>query len=246
MPSLDLTLVAARRPDLLEATLASFAERVFVHLPPTRVLVNLDPIFGDEADHRATLEVVRARFPDAMIFEPETPGFGAAVKRLWAATTGDYVFHLEDDWVALRDLGEEVLAHFADPCIRQVSFHTADQNRDIARKGHLHRRKDYWRVLGLKVPTFRSFPKFTTSPSILKGDFARAAAALMDPARDPEKQFYSDVNLPLEDLARPFDNYIFSPEAKPVIRDTGREWRDARQIRKTITNATSVWEKADG
>ncbi len=126
----------------------------------------------------------------------------------------------------------------------QVSFHTADQNWDIRRKGHFHQRNEYGRLLGIKIPLFRTFPKFTTSPSILRGTFARRCAEMMDLSRDPEKQFYSGVNPALEGYVAGYRNYIFSPERKPVIRDMGREWREQRNIRKVIANATSIWEKA--
>lgn len=241
MVSLDLCIVSTRRPELLAVTLDSFSQRVFSRLPPERVFVNLDPIFGSEEDHAAVLSIVRQRFPDATVFEPETPGFGAAVKRLWLATKADYVFHLEDDWVSLQDLGDEVFQPFDDARVQQVSFHTADQNWDVREKGHIHAKREYFRPFGVKLPLYRTVPKFTTSPSILKGNFARSAAALMNPAHDPEKQFYSAVNVELEKLARPFKNFIFSPEGIPVIKDIGREWREAQGIRKVIMNATSTW-----
>ncbi|MDR6815862.1 hypothetical protein J2X76_001016 [Neorhizobium sp. 2083] len=189
------------------------------------------------------MRVVESYLPSASFFRPGQPGFGAAVKRLWSNTRSDYVFHLEDDWVALTELGEEIFSPFSDPRVMQVSFHTADQNWDIAKHGHIHERNEYARFLGIKIPLFRTFPKFTTSPSILRGSFARQAASLMDEARDPEKQFYSGVNAKLEELAAPHKNYIFSPRQTPVIRDTGREWRDNRKIKKVIENTTSYWIK---
>ncbi|OOG67930.1 hypothetical protein B0E45_20470 [Sinorhizobium sp. A49] len=204
--------------------------------------LNLDPVFGSPEDHAACIQIVRDHFPDAVIFEPEQPGFCAAVARVWSASTSEYVFHLEDDWISLREMGQELLEPFADPSIMQVSFHTADQNWDIARKGHFHQRNEYARLLGIKIPLFRTFPKFTTSPSILRGNFARHCAGLMDLTRDPEKQFYSGVNPAMEAYVAGYRNYIFSPEAKPVIRDMGREWREQRNIRKVITNSTSTWE----
>ncbi|MGR6431473.1 glycosyltransferase family 2 protein [Rhizobium sp. PAMB 3174] len=238
---LDLCIVAGRRPDLLGQTLDSFAASVFPNLNIRNILVNVDPIFGDVEDEAACVACVKSHFPQTEIFTPGAPGFGAAVKRLWSATKSDYVFHLEDDWIALTKVGEEMLEHFADPTVMQVSFHTADQNWDIAKNGHLHRRNEYVRLLGIKIPLFRSFPKFTTSPSILRGDFARKAASLMDVSRDPEKQFYSGVNSALERFAAPYNNHIFSPNNVPVIRDIGREWRNNRKIKKVITNATSNW-----
>lgn len=241
MVSMDVCIVSARRPQLLSITVDSFKETVFSNFVIQNVYVNVDPVFGSEEDHEAVVSLIRKQFPTATIFEPEAPGFGAAVKRLWSATTADYVFHLEDDWITLRRVGEEILRPFDDSRIQQVSFHTADQNWDVVVKGHIHAKRDYFRPFGIKLPFYRTVPKFTTSPSILRGGFARSAAALMNPAHDPEKQFYSSVNIGLEKLARPFRNFIFSPEGTPVIRDIGREWREAQGIRKIITNATSTW-----
>lgn len=241
MPGIDLCIVSGRRPELLAQTLDSFRSKVFDRLGINHVYVNLDAIFGSEDDHAQCLSVIRRFDEAATIFQPERPGFGAAVKRLWAATASDYVLHLEDDWVALRTIGKEVLAPFDDPRVMQVSFHTADQNWDIARRGHIHERNEYARLLGMKIPLFRSFPKFTTSPSISRGPFLRHCAGLMDISRDPEKQFYSGVNMPLERYVAPYRNYIYSPDQTPVIRDMGREWRERRHISKTISDATSTW-----
>lgn len=244
MSTIDLCIVATRRPDLLAQTLASFREKTLHKLDLRGAYLNLDPIFGSVEDHRACLDVFRSHFPDATIFQPESAGFCAAVATLWSATSADYVFHLEDDWIALQDMGEELLAPFADPTITQVSFHTADQNWNIRRRGHFHRRNEYAHLFGIKVPLFRTFPKFTTSPSILRGDFARHCAGLMDLSRDPEKQFYSGVNPAMENYVAGFRNYIFSPEARPVIKDLGREWREQRRIRKVITDSTSIWRES--
>jgi hypothetical protein len=244
MASIDICIVSARRPQLLSTTISSFTESIFSNFKIQTVYVNLDSIFGTEDDHKSVVSIIRKQFPTAIIFEPETPGFGAAVKRLWSATTADYVFHLEDDWIALRNVGDEILRPFGDTRVQQVSFHTADQNWNVREKGHIHATREYFRPFGIKLPLYRTVPKFTTSPSLLKGSFARSAAALMNPTHDPEKQFYSAVNVELEKLARPFQNFIFSPEGTPVIKDIGREWREAQGIRKVITNATSTWSSS--
>jgi len=241
MALFDLCVTASRRPDLLAITLESFSDRIFSHCKPDRVFVNLDPIFGSEENHLAVVSLVRDRFPAATIFEPETPCFGAAVKRLWSATEADYVFHMEDDWVANSDVTDEIFRPFEDPRIQQVSFHR-NQNWDFRKKGHFHEKKDYFRILGLKLPFYKATPQFTTSPSILRGEFARVAAALMDPGHDPEKQFYSSVNLELERFVKPFRNYIYSQDGGPVIRDIGWEWRDTRGIQKVIKDGISTWE----
>lgn len=243
---IDVTIIAGRRPELLRATLDSFSHRAFAHHDVQNVFVNIDPIFGDEADLGACVEVVRRYFPSPVIFTPFDAGFGSAVKRLWSSTTSGFVMHLEDDWLALDDIDSRIEACFESENVKQASFHTANQNWDIARRGYLHRRRRYTTILGIKLPLPRTYPKFTTSPSVIEGNFARMSAVLMDPLFDPEKQFYSGVNSALERAVACYDNYIFSPDRKPIVEDTGRTWREERGISKNIRNATSFWEGADG
>ena len=240
---IDITIVAGRRPELLRATLESFSYRAFSHHDVQDVFVNIDPIFGDQADADACINLVRDYFPSPVIFTPHEPGFGAAVKRLWSSTTSGFVMHLEDDWLAFDDIDARIEACFQAERVKQVSFHTANQNWDIKKRGHHHRRRRYATFFGVKLPLPSTYPKFTTSPSIIEGDFARVSADLMNPAFDPEKQFYSGVNAALERAVAGCDNYIFSPNSKPMILDTGRTWRQERGISKNVRNATSIWEK---
>lgn len=238
---IDITIVAGRRPDLLQRTLESFMQNAFRFHNVINVYANIDPIFGDAEDEAKCIALLQTHFKSPIIHTPDTAGFTAAVKRLWQGTTADYVFHLEDDWIALDLLDQRVQSCFSGD-IKQVSFHTANQNWDIGRKGHLHRGKHYLKFWGIRIPT-GSYPKFTTSPSIIDGDVARGCAARMDVAFDPEKQFYSNVNKNIESYISGFNNYIFSPNGVPVVEDTGREWRDQRGIQKKIVNAASSWVK---
>lgn len=242
MTKIDICIVAGRRPDLLAETLSSMSSHVFRHFEVAGAYMNIDPIFGDQSSHEQCLEIFKSHFPQGTVFEPEAPGFAAAVGRVWAATTAEFVFHMEDDWIALQDIGVEVLAPFEDPSVAQVSLHTAEKYWDVKKSGHLHRKRQYFRFAGVKLPKFTSKPIFTTSPSILRGDFAHSCSALFDPAKDPEKQFYLGVNAALESHVGALNNFIFSPENKPVIKDIGRDWRSGRGITKIVTNGSSTWE----
>lgn len=242
----DICIISGRRPRLLERTVSSFSASVFENLPIGNVFVNIDPIFGSEAEAEECVSIVTEAFPSAKIFQPDRPGFCAAVKRVWQATRADFVFHLEDDWIALRSFGTDALAPFAAEDVAQVALHHFNQHWDVHKKGHIFDKRQYIEGLGFKIPTLTRIPRFSTSPSILRGEFARDAAALMDESLDPEKQFYSGLNLALERYVRPYKNYIFSPAATPVIRDIGREWRDERRILKKVANGTSIWTSEVG
>ena len=50
------------------------------------------------------------------------------------------------------------------------------------------------------------------------------------------------VNSPLEKFVKPYRNYLYPGKLNEItIVDTGREWRDARNIQKEIVHGSSVW-----
>lgn len=241
MDKIDICIVAACRPALLAQTLESFSEKIFRNFKISGVYVNIDPIFGSEEEGAATEAALKSFFPDAVIRRPQFPSFGTAVKHVWQVTTAPYIFHLEDDWAANQNLGpEEIGALFETPSTAQVSLNHFYKNWDFKR-GEFHENKKTYRVLGMRLKWGAPRPYFTTSPSFLRGEFARRSAKLMDPQFDPEKQFYTGVNKPLEQYASRFRNFIYGKDRPFVISDTGREWRDSRKIAKSIVNSTSVW-----
>jgi hypothetical protein len=243
MPTLDLTIVAARRPDLLSRTLRSFQDRLFRHFQIATAILNIDPVWGDDADAQRCADATKQYFPTAMVFTPETPGFCAAVKRVWSATKADFIFHLEDDWEITEDIDQSILDYFKDSSLAQVSLVAKEKNWDRARRGDFHYVKRRGPLFGpIKSPFRKKVPAFTTAPAFTRGEFARRWADLMNPALDPEKQAYMGINPPLEEFVRPFRNYLYPGKLNEItIVDIGREWRDARNIEKKIINGQSIW-----
>lgn len=237
--SLDLTLVAGRRPALLERTLQSFEDKIFQHFPLTNVWVNLDPVFGDEDAHAATKEVVRRHFPNARIFEPATASFGMAVKRVWGAVTGPLAFHLEDDWVCSRAIAAGEVTPLLKEDTASVILHAA--NVAWRPPGTSFRKTKHRRLLGIPLAPWQ-LSVFTTSPQFLRGTFARETARRLNPDLDPEKQMRDPSNRELFAYQQQFTaRWLSNTDGEPLIRDIGREWRDARGINKTLVEGRSVW-----
>ena len=68
----------------------------------------------------------------------------------------------------------------------------------------------------------------------------------MNPALDPEKQFYNGFNEELEHFSSIYRNrFLIGQKSPNIISDTGRDWRDSREIEKTIVEGVSHW-KATG
>lgn len=233
----DVCIVAGRRPDLLERTLTSFDARLFRNFQIVGVYANIDPVFGDSDDHLATSEVIRSFFPTAEIREPEQANFCAAVQSNWARTKSEFLIHIEDDWILNSEITPELLIDFADPSIAQISFNMKTKNWR-PEHGDFH-------YIKKKSPDTGAFtfglPAFGTSPSFLRGAFARKSAHLFDTAFDPEKQFFCGANAVLETFASQYRVKMFSRPDMHIVTDIGRQWRDQRGIAKTILNGTSIW-----
>jgi hypothetical protein len=246
-PSIELTIVAARRPSLLARTLESFQQHLFRHFKFSNASINIDPIWGDESEMKECIRVMQQYFPNARAFTPDAPSYCRAVKRLWSKSTADFIFHLEDDWMLMEDVDPSILDRFNDTTLAQVSLMAKEKNWDCARRGDYHYIKRRDKIFGLvPSPIRKRMPNFTVSPAFTRGEFARHWASLMDESLDPEKQAHSGVNAKLEKYVRPYRNYLYSGKQHYHIAvDTGREWRDARHIQKITIKGTSTWVAVD-
>jgi hypothetical protein len=244
MLEIDVCLVSSRRPLLLRQTLKSFEQNLFRNFSIRRMIVNIDPIFGTETDHRECVRLIREYDPEAIITEPSAPGFCLAVKRNWLASEADIILHIEDDWLLLKPVTQEDIACLQNHCdIGQVCFNHANKNWPVRQKGPACYGRRRLTLLGLPTPLRVRRPIFTTSPSFLRGSFARSCAKLMDTSFDPEKQFFKGVNLPLERFVAPYLNIVIGEKPDYFIFDIGRDWRSNQSIEKKFVNWQSVWTK---
>jgi hypothetical protein len=246
---IDVCVTAARRPDLLAATLESFDKNLLSNFEIGRFIINIDPVFGTVDDEEACIDLVRAYRADAIIHRPEAAGFTAAVKRNWRSTAAETVLHLEDDWLLQRPVSPDIIDAFGkDPSLAQICFNHATKAWDGKRKGTSCYHRQRRAFLNLPVSFKRKVPAFLTCPSFFRGSFLRGAADLLDQNYDPEKQFFSQVNKPLESYVSTFHNIMIGDAPDYYIVDTGREWRQKRGIEKYVLEAQSYWhgEAASG
>lgn len=223
---LDVTIVATRRPDLLRQTLQSFERNLLRNVGVGAAFLNIDPIWGSEADDHEVEQLVRGLRPRRLeIRRPDSAGFGAAVKWLWSKPQSHWFLHLEDDWLLQREVSARLLR-------RRLA---ADRFAQIS----LLRRADGWKKSV-------HYSKFTTGPSVMLSAFAHRASELMREELDPEKQLYSGTNLRLEaEVSRFRRRYLGSRFTPSYIVDIGRPWRASRGIEKSLVHGASVWREEE-
>ena len=238
-PTLHLSLVSGRRPDLLDRTLASFSRNLFPGFEIGEVLVNIDPFAGDVDSHAACREVLDRFLPDATVFEPASASFGAAVKRLWSALPDGVVFHLEDDWLLQEPLPPERVLPLLTGSTKAVVPLSEEHGWDGRSPFRTQVLKT--RVLGVTVWRRRR-GSFGTSPRFMEGSFARTVASLIDSRHDPEKQMRRDYNRELARFLRPYRSRLLPAEdGAPLIVDIGRQWREVRGISKRVEGPDTIW-----
>lgn len=234
---MDIVIVATRRHELLERFLHSFSNKVFKYYEIEKVYVNIDPIWGTEADQVETKNVLANYFENIELFEPQEAHFTRAVKTLWMSTKSDLVLHLEEDWIALDDITSDVIEqnlNFENTCLSLMS-----ENKNNTKRFKYHYRRYRPWFLPFKIQD-KNKPHFSTSPSFWDGKFLRKCASLMDPNFDPEKQFYMNLNHQLEE-------FVSSKKCKflfgnpNLVEDIGREWQQDNKIKKHIKDGVSYW-----
>jgi hypothetical protein len=230
--SIDLTLVAGSRPELLQRTLESFKKHVFGFIPISQVFVNIDLHGGTESDRNKCIEIILNFFPDARVSTPTVSSFGSAVKHLWSLPQTENFLHLEDDWVAIQDIRIDRLKLPQDARTKQWFLVKPQVSQSILTSYRFRP------VRG--IPFFLpnpSSPAFTTSPSILNSAFAHRVSRMMKPDLNPEKQMFNGLNPLLEKELNNFrSKALVSWWQKPLIIDIGREWQKARGIQVEIVN----------
>ena len=222
MNSIDLTMTATRRPELVATTLASFSTNLFERLPVRTFFLNLDPVWGSTEDDAEVERIARSFFSDVRVRRPETPSYGGAVKWLWSQPQTEWFLHLEDDWILSHRLNLRRLERqMAGPGVVQIK---------IANWSRLRRR--------------RKPPMLGLCPLFARRDVAALASTLINPDLDPDKQFRSDTNEALRNAMSSYRAVYFGGVLTPETAiDIGRDWRDSRGIQKAIVDGASVWSK---
>lgn len=234
---MEVIIVATRRVELLRQCLASFSEKLFAHFEIERALINIDPIWGSEADQKAIKALMSDYFENVKIIEPNAPHFSKAVKTLWLETKANRVFHLEEDWIALEDITPEMVDENLKDNVKSLSLMNAAKNNKKGNPYHYRRYRPWY--LPFKIED-RSKPYFGTSPSFWCGDFMRDCAKRMDIAFDPEKQFYENFNSELEAFVKDSKcKFLFGNPH--LIQDIGREWQVENNVEKSFSNGATIW-----
>lgn len=245
---ISVTVVAGRRPELLEQTLSSFWHRMLCNFEVEDAQINLDPIFGGESELQECIRIFASFFPNGRISSPDSASFGTAVKRLWVQAPSGLVLHIEDDWSLDRPITPQLVGRsFRKHGPQLKSIFLASASTAAPREILRWRPNRFKSRLKYAVRRLPRFTAFGTSPQISSGSFLQECGRRMNGSLDPEKQMKAEFNPALTEWQRKFlAANLWGPNFEYLITDIGREWRRERGITKTISGAKTFWDSSRG
>ena len=247
---IDVTITATMRSYIFRQTVSSFKKYLFkddlFKGKPPSVIINIDPV-GPDPDVRFVLSVVR-QYLSRIVFirVPGEPSFPKAFKWVWSQTEADFVFHLEDDWELLRpiDLGRMIEVMKSKPDLAALRLPWKATQADSMKNWRYF---FPWNGEFFECPTeLKRAVGFCGHPSLIRGEFVRNTVKLLDPTRNPEKQFHHGDPALLEEVDKWRYGVFARPNEPSAIRDIGRKWMVANGWRKAGSKAFfTTWEKID-
>lgn len=238
----DVTITATRRPEVLYETLYSFHYNLLgVH--NCRAIINIDPVGWGDSD--LCVLAVQEFFIDYVINEPSEANFSKAFKWCWSQVEAPWVFHLEDDWRLEKQVNLEHMAQILNKHDNLVYLRLPQ----FGAKGTQMRCWNLWFPF---TGDYFECPKklkigggFCGHPALIKGDFVKRCAELLDENLNPEKQFHTS-NRPLVKEHMKYDYGVYGkPDDTHYITDLGRAWMVENKFRKKGNKANfTEWERS--
>jgi hypothetical protein len=248
MYTIDVTITATQRSTIFKKTVDSFFENMFDDYRDAghglNLILNIDPVGNGGSDFTP---VLYGRFNEMLFNAPMDASFPKAFKYVWSNvhSDADFVFHLEDDWELLRNVNlmnlinilekEDGLALLRLPAFYAMGTTMKNWNKWFPYNG------DYYEC----PKELKTGLGFCGHPSLIRAEFVRNTAELLDIDRNPEKQFHSRGNTPIMQEVLKWRYGVYGiPGSPPLVRDIGREWMVKNNFRKSGSKAHFInWEK---
>jgi hypothetical protein len=226
-------MTATLRPELIKRTVESFHKNLWGYwLDFANVYVNVDEIgCDDEREHIVKFQEIQKWLieffgKERVKINYKQPHFPSAWFWCMLQTKSRLVFHVEEDWELNYHLEFEKmwglfykysnLKH-----LRLSLFRSDDKAIKMWQKHFALWNNDFFQIEEKSVVPVG----YCGHPSLNDGAWLRAAAAKMNPERNPEKQFHWGPKDFLQEFVVGNDFGLYQPQNKhPALKEIGRQW----------------------
>lgn len=248
----DITMTATRRPSILIKTLDSFYSNMFKPIiDRCRIIINVDPV-GDDIQSCELSKIIEIYFERYIIGMPREASFPRAFNWCWNHIEAPWIFHLEDDWELMQNV--DVLAMIKcmednqDLAALRLSMFPAGET-PIDMMKNWNRWVPWCPQAGIYKIKEEERHRIGVCghPTMFRHAFVKNTLPLMDPEKNPEKQFQGPHREMMDEMMQWCYGVYAKPGDPPAIRDIGREWMAKNNFHKIGNKAFFTnWGRSDG
>lgn len=216
---LEFTTTACNRPEILEKTYKSFTTNLKdINFNKSTLYINIDPS-PDNNNITKNIEIAKKYFGKVIYNLPKESNFAEAILWCFNQVKGEFFFHLEDDWILLREINID----------NMIKLIKNEKLQCILNKKNIHE---------LYEPSF--------IPSLFYTKIIKIYINLMDNKSNPECQMKEIFRSNLYDIQK-YKSIPYLPGYE-LSRDIGRNWllqngleRDYDKNRKDYHKEWTPW-----
>ena len=217
--SLEFTTTACNRPEILEQTYHSFSKKLKnVDFTKSTLYINIDPSPSKD-NISEVINVARKYFGNVIYNIPNEPNFAQAILWCFQQVKGEYFFHLEDDWILLREVNIHNMVHV---------LQSPNVSQCILNKKNINPKEIY-------EPAF--------IPSLFMTKIVKVYLQFMNNESNPEAQMKNIFRSNVFQI-QTYKSKFFAPHIE-LSRDIGREWLKSNGIKRDYdkhrTNHNQKW-----
>ena len=218
METIDISMTALLRSNILEQTLSSFFEKMFNNDHFSyRLVVNVDPI-GESLLEDIKNIIFKYFGNNYIINTPLEANLAKAVKWSMLNTTSKYVFNLEDDWRLLKKV---YISHMVEVLEKNKNLNFLRLPFSGAEKFLAHQKSFGFETTG----------KFSIACFLSRGEIIRKIVSQMNDFESPERQIKTDVK---HNYIGSVGRYYEAMSSGHCTQDIGREWKKQRGLPKDV------------
>jgi hypothetical protein len=214
--TIDISMTAIFRSNILEKTLSSFFENMFFEKNFSyRLVVNIDPV-GESSIEDMKNVISRYFGNNYIINTPIEANLARAVKWSISHTESKYIFNLEDDWILLKKV------YFS----HMIELMEKNNNLHFLRLPFCNQRF----VKNQKQYGFEPEKKFAITCFLTRGELIKNIVNQLIETESPEKQLQKIVMNNSLYTGR----YYEANSKGHVMKDLGRRWKRQQGLPETI------------
>ena len=240
MTSLDITMTAVLRPEIINKTLKTFCANLFCDNGiKYRLIINVD-IVGEKVKPAKIIKICERYFDNIKYRISHNPSFSKAVIWTWNQIEADYIFHLEDDWIIKRSVNLNDMINILHSNEKLSCLHLSKTNiKKVNRINWSGNRYKYCDGFYMAKKPFG----FSLNPVLAKSEFIKSVVNHMTESNNPEKQIRVG-NKKIRPILEKWHYGLYSEcGSAALVKDNGYHWRIEQNLIKPKRGQFILWEK---